>query len=97
MVSPVEGYDLNKIVANHADQSELQVLLCKHADAFAKYKLDCGCMAVTSVVEGEDISAQRQNPYPEQANPYIEKTIKFLLTQGVLSKCTSTANSPLGP
>ncbi|CAM4594114.1 unnamed protein product [Lepidochelys kempii] len=68
-----------------------------HADAFAKHKHNCEYMAVTIVVEGEDMSAQRQYPYPEQANPYIEKTIKSLLTQGLLRRCTSTANSPIWP
>ncbi|CAM5092885.1 unnamed protein product [Eretmochelys imbricata] len=68
-----------------------------HADAFAKHKHNCEYMAVTIVVEGEDMSAQRQYPYPEQANPYIVFSIKSLRTQGLLRRCTSTANSPIWP
>ncbi|XP_065408036.1 uncharacterized protein LOC135972748 [Chrysemys picta bellii] len=102
MATPMEEpepdeYHLDTLIAKYALYPELQAILHKHADAFAKHKYDCGCMSVTIVVDGGDVPAQKQYAYPEQAIPYIAKVIKSLLAQEVLRRCTSTANSPIWP
>lgn len=101
LVSPVEEPEpdrcnLNKIVAENMAQPKLQAVLCKYAGDLATHKQDCGCMAVTLVVDGRDGPAQKQYSYPDQAKPCIDRTVKSLLTQGMLCRCTSTTSSPIG-
>ncbi|CAM2098027.1 unnamed protein product [Caretta caretta] len=81
MVIPAEGpdpdeYHLDTLIAKHTLYPELQAILRKHADAFAKHKHDCRCMAVTIVVDGGDVPTQKQYSYPDQATSYIAKAIK---------------------
>ncbi|CAM2100786.1 unnamed protein product [Caretta caretta] len=92
-----DEYHLDTLIAKYALYPELQAILHKHVDAFANHKYDCGCMSVTVDVDGGDVPAPKQHSYPDQATPYISKGIKSLLAQGVLRRCTSTANSPLWP
>ncbi|CAM5080390.1 unnamed protein product [Eretmochelys imbricata] len=75
MVTPAEGpepdeYHLDTLIAKHAIYPELQTILRKHADVFAKHKQhDCGCKAVTIVVDEGDV--QPKNNIPIQTRPNL--------------------------
>ncbi|CAM2097201.1 unnamed protein product [Caretta caretta] len=75
MVTPAEGpepdeYGLDTLIAKHAIYPELQTILRKHADVFAKHKQhDCGCKAVTIVVDEGDV--QPKNNIPIQTRPNL--------------------------
>lgn len=107
-VEKAAGYGLNKVVEKYTGQKELQALLLKHANVFAKHKHNLWAYGSYHFHRRFhrfpfsifiDVPTQRQYPFtgkpytPLLLNP-IYITIAALLEQEVLCRCTSTANSP---
>lgn len=97
-IKKTEDYDLDALLS--VENSELADLLTQHMGVFAQSKHDCGrvdprVMEVT--VEGRDPPSLRQYNYPEEASPYIQRTVDSLLEQGVIRPCLSPSLSPIWP
>jgi len=93
-----EDYDLDTLLS--VEDSELSKILRKNRGVFAQSKHDCGRID-TSVMEvkiqGRDPPCLRQYNYPDEADPYIQRTVDSLLEQGVIRPCFSPSLAPIWP